>query len=76
MVQALFSQQQENDMKELTLIAALIITIAGMSFAGKFDRQEAERASAEYTEMVCLFKETSGEFGWPDFKNLNITCGE
>ena len=54
-------------MKELTLIAALIITIAGMSFAGKFDRQEAERASAEYTEMVCLFKETSGEFGWPDF---------
>jgi hypothetical protein len=28
------------------------------------------------SEMVCLFKETSGEFGWPDFKNLNITCGE
>lgn len=63
-------------MKELTLIVALIITIAGMSFAGKFDRQEAERASTEYTEMVCLFQETSGEFGWPDFKNLNITCGE
>jgi hypothetical protein len=28
------------------------------------------------SEMVCLFKETSGEFGWPDFKNLKITCGE
>jgi hypothetical protein len=41
-------------MKELTLIAALIITIAGMSFAGKFDRQEAERASAQYTRDGVL----------------------
>lgn len=63
-------------MKELTLIAALILIVTGMSFAGTFDREEAERVSTEYAEMVCLFKETSGEFGWPDFKNLNITCGE
>ena len=63
-------------MKELTLIAALIITISGMSFAGKFDREEAERASAEYTEMVCLGIATDNEFGWPNYKNLNITCGE
>ena len=63
-------------MKELTLIAALIITIAGMSFAGKFDRQEAERAADEYTEMVCLGFATDQEFGWPNYKNLNITCGE
>ena len=67
---------KENNMKEVTLIAALVLIVTGMSLAGKFDRQEAERASAEYTEMVCLFKETSGEFGWPDFKNLKITCGE
>jgi hypothetical protein len=39
-------------MKELTLIAALIITIAGMSFAGKFDRQEAERASMSTRDGV------------------------
>jgi hypothetical protein len=63
-------------MKELTLIAALIITIAGMSFAGKFDRQEAERASLSTPRWCACFKETSGEFGWPDFKNLKITCGE
>jgi hypothetical protein len=46
----------EADMKELTLIAALIITIAGMSFAGKFDRQEAERASAQYTRWCACLK--------------------
>lgn len=62
-------------MKELTLIAALIITIAGMSFAGKFDRQEAERAADEYTEMVCLNR-SNPDIGWPNYKNLNITCGE
>ena len=65
----------ETDMKELTLMAALILTIAGMSFAGKFDRQEAERASSEYTEMVCLNR-SNPDIGWPNYKNLNITCGE
>ena len=67
---------KENNMKEVTLIAVLVLIVTGMSLAGTFDRQEAERAADEYTEMVCLFKETSGEFGWPDFKNLKITCGE
>jgi uncharacterized ion transporter superfamily protein YfcC len=80
MVEALFCQhkqkRQENDMKETFTLLFFVALVAALSVAGAFDRQEAERAADEYTEMVCLFKETSGEFGWPDFKNLKITCGE
>ena len=60
-------------MKELTLIAALILIVTGMSFAGTFDREEAERASSEYAEMVCLHR-SNPDIGWPNYKNLNITC--
>lgn len=62
--------------KDIAMGLAVLILILGMSYASNQDQIEAERASVEYTEMVCLFQETSGEFGWPDFKNLNITCGE
>jgi len=44
-----------------------------MSFAGTFDREEAERASSEYAEMVCLNR-SNPDIGWPNYKNLNITC--
>ena len=60
-------------MKELASIAALILIVTGMSFAGTFDREEAERASAEYTEMVCLNR-SNPDIGWPNYKNLTITC--
>ena len=63
-------------MKETLTLLFFVALLAALSIAGAFDRQEAERAADEYTEMVCLFQETSGEFGWPDFKNLKITCGE
>ena len=63
-------------MKETLTLIFFVALLAALSIAGAFDRQEAERAADEYSEMVCLFKETSGEFGWPDFKNLKITCGE
>ena len=63
-------------MKETLTLLFFVALVAALSVARAFDRQEAERAADEYTEMVCLFKETSGEFGWPDFQNLKITCGE
>ena len=62
--------------KDIAMGFAVLVLILGMSYASKEDQIEAERASTEYTETVCLFQETSGEFGWPDFKNLKITCGE
>ena len=63
-------------MKETLALIFFVALLAALSIAGAFDRQEAERASAEYTEMVCLGIATDQEFGWPNYKNLNITCGE
>lgn len=60
--------------KDISIGIAVLFLILGMSYASKQDQIEAERASTEYTEMVCLFNETSGEFGWPNFKNLVVTC--
>jgi hypothetical protein len=57
------------------IVAILVITFS-LSFATKQDVIEAERQADEYQEMVCLGRETSGEFGWPNFKNLEITCKE
>lgn len=61
----------------------IIITIlagaglfAAYGLAGNADLQEAEQADALYTEMVCLGRATNNEFGWPNYKNLEITCGE
>ena len=60
--------------KDISIGLAVLFLILGMSYASKQDQIEAERASTEYTEMVCLINETSGEFGWPNFKNLVVTC--
>lgn len=60
--------------KDIAIGLGILALILGMSYASKQDQIEAERASTEYAEMVCLFNETSGEFGWPDFKNLKIKC--
>lgn len=49
---------------------------AAYGLAGNADLQEAEQADALYTEMVCLGRATGNEFGWPNYKNLDITCGE
>lgn len=49
---------------------------AAYGLAGNADLQEAEQADALYTEMVCLGRATNNEFGWPNYKNLEITCGE
>ena len=63
-------------MKETLTLIFFVALLAALSVAGAFDRQEAERAADEYTEMVCLCIATDQEFGWPNYKNLNITCGE
>ena len=60
--------------KDIAIALGILALILGMSYASKQDQIEAERASTEYAEMVCLFNETSGLFGWPNFKNLVITC--
>ena len=49
---------------------------AAYGLAGNADLEEAEQADALYTEMVCLGRATNNEFGWPNYKNLEIICGE
>ena len=59
----------------LTMLAGAGL-FAAYGLAGNADLQEAEQADALYTEMVCLGRATGNEFGWPNYKNLDITCGE
>ena len=63
-------------MRTLMAILAGAGLFAAYGLAGNADLQEAEQADALYTEMVCLGRATGNEFGWPNYKNLDITCGE
>jgi len=63
-------------MRALMAILAGAGLFAAYGLAGNADLQEAEQADALYTEMVCLGRATGNEFGWPNYKNLDITCGE
>ena len=77
-----FAAKYKKDKKQVTKMEAIysiiaIITLAiALSVAGKSEVIEAERSVSEYAEMVCLGRETSGEFGWPNFKDLEIVCEE
>tara|TARA_R110002153_G_scaffold3570_2_gene17141 strand:- start:2642 stop:2842 length:201 start_codon:yes stop_codon:yes gene_type:complete len=62
--------------KEFYLLTLAIIVIAGLNYSGKLEQQDAEIASAEYASMVCLGRETSQQFGWPNYLNLEINCTE
>ena len=48
----------------LLLCAALL---AALGLAGNADLEEAERQRAHYCEMVDLYHETDGEYGWPPY---------
>ena len=63
-------------MRTVMAILAGAGLFAAYGLAGNADLQEAEQADALYTEMVCLGRATGNEFGWPNYKNLEITCGE
>ena len=63
-------------MKVMLFHLFILVLFIVFGVVGVMDMQDAEMASAEYTEMVCLGRETNNEYGWPNYKNLNITCGE
>jgi hypothetical protein len=38
---------------------------------------EVEQIEADlYAEMVCLGISTNMDLGWPNYKNLNLDCGD
>ena len=63
-------------MKEFVVLLGLCGFIGALSFAGGYDMREAEQAGALYKEMVCLGRATNNQSGWPNYKNLDIDCGE
>lgn len=53
---------------------ALLLMIAGAAVVAAFGNalgqaDDLDMEQATYCEMVKTFKETKGQFGWPDFNN-------
>ena len=55
-------------MIERVLMAAIVAAcLAGLYVTGG-DQSEAERQADLYCEMVDIWHETAGEYGWPPYK--------
>lgn len=61
---------------EFIAMAIFTLLIVGLGYAGNSDVRDAEIESALYTEMVCLGRETGQQYGWPNYRNLDINCTE
>ena len=62
--------------KDLLVFAALLLSLSIMMLIGATDIDAESQEEALYAEMVCLGIATDNEFGWPNYKNLDVTCGE
>lgn len=59
-------------MKSHHLVMLLIGVVIALAVVGKSDSDEAERQQNEYCEMVKLWKQSSGEKGWPAYKGESM----
>jgi len=66
-----------NNRRNLCVLVAggLIISFALGALLEPSEVLEA-RESKLYAEMVCLGIETEMEFGWPNYKRLEVQCGQ
>ena len=66
-----------NNRRNLYVLVAggLIISFALGALLEPSEVLEA-RESKLYAEMVCLGIETDMEFGWPNYKRLEVQCGQ
>ena len=66
-----------NNRRNLCVLVAggLIISFALGALLEPREVLEA-RESKLYAEMVCLGIETDMEFGWPNYKRLEVQCGQ
>lgn len=61
--------------KPIALSIALLIAL--IALAGAIMPPESEIQSMEanqYEEMVCIGRATNMDAGWPNYKNLEVTC--
>jgi len=69
--------EQENKMLKCFLIGCGLIgfyTLGALTEPSIL--QEERRESNLYAEMVCLGIETDMQFGWPNYKRLEVQCGQ
>lgn len=55
---------------KIALVAALFFAMLGL--VGKMDRVHEEQNASKYCEMVKIWKETNGKFGWPAYNGEEI----
>jgi len=54
-------------MRVLATIAGLILFAAVMGWVGTADVEEEKRQQESYCEMVEIWDESGGEYGWPPY---------
>lgn len=60
--------------KAVAIIAGLVVCcLLLQSQQDALDNEEIMRQN-NYRDMVCLWELTDGDAGWPNFKDLEVTC--
>ena len=59
---------------ELMVVAGIAITAIVAVYSGMQDRDP--NPTEHYCDMVEIHMQSSGEYGWPDSKDLYQYCGE
>ena len=67
-------KEENRALKIVLVLMALLISLTLGLLLGEGEFEVEQRELKMYAEMVCLGRETSMEFGWPNFKNLEVTC--
>lgn len=47
------------------ILIAIFASILG--WIGTQDKEQQKQSESEYCQMVKLYKQTNGDFGWPDY---------
>lgn len=55
-------------MIERILMGAIVAALLAGLYITSGDQSEAERQAEQYCEMVQVWHETAGEYGWPPYK--------
>lgn len=67
-------KEENNSLKILLVLMALIVSLTLGLLLGEGEFEVEQQELKMYAEMVCLGRETNGEFGWPNFQHLEVTC--
>jgi hypothetical protein len=58
-------------MSKANLAGYLIVIIAAFGIAGMIDYQDESDQQQEYCDMVKVYNNSKGEFGWPNYKGAS-----